>query len=123
MAKYITLSATEYIAPLITAAVMYLLFLLFGQGEDKRNLLLALPFVSVIWYWGVYFIFRIQTKNPSCPEWFFNLAELMVLVVFGLGSVSFGFQFIVNMAHNFAPTLCPAIITWSAVALVHGKRK
>lgn len=111
------------IAPLVTAAVMYLLFLLFGQGEDKVNLLLELLLVSVIWYWGVYFIFWIQTKNSSCPEWFLDWSELLALAVFGLGAVNFGVQFLFHMAGNFAPSLCPAIITWSAIALVHGKRK
>lgn len=110
------------IAPLVTAVVMYLLFVLFGHVENKLNWVLMVPVVSVIWYWGVYFIFRIQTKNSSCPGWFFDLVELTVLAVFGLGAVSFGLQFLVNMSHNFAPSLCPAIITWSAVALVHGKR-
>lgn len=111
------------IVPLVTAAVMYLLFVLFGQGADKMELLLVVPFVSVFWYGGVYFIFWIQTKNPACLEWFFDFAELMALVVFGLGSVSFGLQFLVNMANNFVFSLCPGIITWSAIALVHGKRK
>ena len=111
------------VAPLLTAALMYLLYVLFGQAEDKANWLIKTPIISLIAYGGVYFVLWLQIKNPACPEGFLNFMELMALLVFGLGAVIFGVQFFMNIASGFTPTLCIAIISWSAVALVHGKRK
>lgn len=111
------------IVPIITAAVMYLLFVLFGQVEDKINWIWMIPIFSAICYGSGYFVLWIQLKNPFCSDWFLDLAELLCLAVFGLGAVSFMLRFLVNMATGFVPMLCPAILTWSAVALVDGKRK
>lgn len=121
--RIFTYRKAAIIAPLVTAAVVYLLFALFGQAADKMAWILLIPVVTAFWYGGVCLVFWVQIKNPSCPGWFLDLVELLVLAVFGLGAVSFGLRFLVNMAHNFTPTLCPGIITWSAIALIHGKRK
>lgn len=110
------------IAPLITAVVMYLLFVLFGQGEDKQALVLAIPVYSALCYGATFVVFWLQVKNPVCPDWFLDFVELMCLAVFGVGAVVFILRFFVNMDTGFAPTLCPCILTWSAVALVEGKR-
>lgn len=109
--------------PLITAAALYLLFLLFGQDVNKQNLLLIVPIVSIVWYWGVYLVLHIQVNNTSCPDWFLDLIELLSLAVFGIGSLVGCLQYFTNIAGNFPPFLCPSIITWSAIALLHGKRK
>ena len=109
--------------PLVTAAAMYLLFVLFGQGENKMEWLILVPLVSLFWYWGVYFVFWIQLKNPMCPEKFLDFVELTALLFFGAGAVWFMLIFLLNPATGFIPTLCPAIITWSSIALLHGKRQ
>lgn len=110
------------VAPLITAGVMYLLYVLFGQGNDKVNWLIMTPIISLIAYVSVYFVLWLQIKNPSCPQGFLNFLEWMVLLVFGLGAVVFGVQFLMNLESGFTPALCVEIVSWSAIALVHGKR-
>lgn len=111
------------IAPLVTAVVMYLLFVLFGQVENKLNWVLMVPVGSVIWYGALYFALRILVKFPSCPAWLLDILELAALAVYGYGAVSLGVQFLMNMALNFEPSFCTSIISWSAIALFHGKRK
>lgn len=111
------------VVPLVTATVVFLLYVLFGQAEDKVNWLIMTPIISLIAYAGVYFVLWLQIKNPSCSEGFLNFMELMVVLVFGLGAVIFGVQFLMNLASGFTPALCIGIISWSAVALAHGKRK
>ena len=110
------------VAPMIAAAVFYLLFVLFGQIDDKLNWMWLIPFISALWYGGVYFVFWIQMRNPLCPDGFLDFFELACFAAFGIASVFFAFRFFVNMAGGFAPTLCPAIITLSVVALVDKKR-
>ena len=121
--KMLANRSVAIVAPLVTAALMYLLYVLFGQAEDKANWLIMTPIISLIAYVGIYFVLWLQIKNPSCTEGFLNFLELMVLLVFGLGAVIFGVQFLMNLASGFTPSLCIGIISWSAIALVHGKRK
>lgn len=49
--------------PILFATALYLLFLLFGSAEDKRELLLSTPIVTVIWLFGVFLLVFIQVKK------------------------------------------------------------
>ena len=110
------------VAPIICAAVFYLLFVLFGQVEDKLNWMWLVPVVSVLWYGGAYFVFWIQIKNPLCSDGFLDFFELVCLFVFGISAVLFSLRFLLNMAGGFVPSLCPGVLTLSVVALVDKKR-
>lgn len=108
--------------PLVIAAALYVLFVLFGQAEDKMQLLWGAPLMAVIWYLGVCFVLGFQTKNPFGSEKLLDFMELAMLLFFGFGAAVFTLRFLVNMAYGFAPTLCGTVVTWSAVTLVHGRR-
>ncbi len=110
------------VAPIIAAAVFYLLFVLFGQVDDKLNWMWSIPVVSVLWYGGAYFVFWIQIKNPLCSDGFLDFFELVCLFVFGFGAVLLALRFLLNIADGFAPSLCPGILSLSVVALVDKKR-
>lgn len=112
----------SFVIPLSLALLMYLLFIIFSPSPNKAESIIMTPILSIVWFFGVYFIFLLQIKNPSCPEWFLNLFELLATVIFTIlfimGTVSFfttGFQ-------NFNLQICFGCVTYSAIALAHSKR-
>ena len=112
----------SFVIPLSLALLMYLLFIIFSPSPNKAELIIMTPILSIVWLFGVYFIFLLQIKNPSCPEWFLNSFELLATIIFTflfiMGTVSFfttGFQ-------NFNLQICFGCVTYSAIALAHSKR-
>ena len=111
------------IIPILISAVMYLLFVLVGEAEDKTNLIIATPIVSVIWFFGSFLVVYVQVRNPSCPERFLNICEFIAAVMFGIFGLAHIVLFIIGGFQNFNPSICIGIITYSAVAWAHSKRK
>ena len=108
--------------PLLSAAAVYLLFLLFGMSDEKINILLRTPFLSAFWFFGCFFIVFVQVKNSSCPEWFLNLAELLFTIVPGIYSVIGAVFFVISGFQNFNEGMCLGMVTYSAVCWAHSKR-
>ena len=48
------------IIPMAIALLMYLLFILFGTAEDKTNLMIVTPIVSVIGFFGIFLVVFIK---------------------------------------------------------------
>lgn len=109
--------------PIIAAAVAYLLFVLFGKGEDKWELVIITPIICAFWYFGVFFIVFMQVKNPRRPEWFLNFFELMAAVTFTVFGFIDAISFVLSGFQNFSPTICAGIVTYSSISWVHGKRE
>ena len=104
--------------PILIATVLYLLFIMFGMAEDKTNLIITTPIVSVVVFFGVFTLVLVQIKNTLCPEWFLNLFEFLLVVFAVVQTISFvmsGFQ-------NFTPMLCLGPVIFSAVSWAHSKR-
>ena len=110
------------IIPITTALFMYLLFVFFGTAEDKTNMIIMTPVVSVFWFFGVFFIIFIQVKNPSCPEWFLNIFELSATIFFGIYAITGIVSFLFGGFQNFNYGLCLGLVTYSAVSWAHSKR-
>ena len=108
--------------PIIFAALVYLLFLLFGTVEDKNELLIATPVATVFWLFGSFLVVFVQVKNPICPEWFLNFCELMAVVVFTVFGLIEAISFVISGFQNFSPLICASIITYSSISLAHNKR-
>ena len=92
--------------PLLAAAVVYLLFLFFTKAEDKARMALMTPFLSFLWFWGIFLIINIQVKNTVCPEWLLNLVEFLAAVLFGIGSILGIVSFVVSGFQNYNFSLC-----------------
>ena len=110
------------IIPILTAAVMYILFLLFGGPEQKLFLAIAAPAMSAIWYAGVYFILYFQVKNPMCSSKALDLFMLIPTLLFGLSAVSLLITFLSDLQYGFTIGLMLTLVTWSAISLVFSKR-
>ena len=108
--------------PIAFATLVYLLFLLFGTAEDKNELLISTPIVTLLWLFGIFFIVFVQVKNPRCPEWFLNFAELMSVVIFALSGFIEVISFVISGFQNFSPLICLGIITYSSISWAHNKR-
>ena len=110
------------IIPMAIALLMYLLFILFGTSEDKINLMIITPIVSVIGFFGVFLVVFIQVKNSMCPKWFLNLFELMVTIIFGIYAIIGTLSFIISGFQNFNAGICIGLVTYSAISWAHSKR-
>ena len=110
------------VIPILASALLYLLFIIFGVAEDKTNIIIATPIVSVIWFFGAFLVVYVQVKNKSCPEGFLNFFEFMVTVVFGIFSVALAISFIISGFKSFSPLICAGLITYASVSWAHSKR-
>ena len=108
--------------PILIAMLVYLLFILFSNMDNKINSIIALPIISAFWYFGSFLVIYIQVKNTMCPEWFLNLFELMVTVGFGVYAISSMVQFIISGFQNLDYGLCLGLLTYSSVCWAHNKR-
>lgn len=111
------------IIPIAIAAATYLLYLIFGEGEEKVFLLIASPIMSLIAFAGVYGIVSFQMKNPHCSEGFLNGGLLMLTVVFGFSAVGLLISFLTNMQYGFAFSLPMVLSVVSGISLAYGQRK
>jgi hypothetical protein len=110
------------IIPTAIALLMYLLFILFGTAEDKTNLMITTPIVSVFGFFGVFLLLFVQVKNPMCPEWFLNLFELLAAILFGIYAIVGVISFVVSGFQNFDEGMCLYLVTYSAISWAHSKR-
>ena len=108
--------------PLALAGLFYLLFVLFGIEQDKLNTVIATPVVSTVWFFGVNFIIYIQVKRESCHDWFIDVFELLITIVFGIYTIIGIWTFISSGLHSFNMSICLGLVTYSAIAWAHSKR-
>ena len=110
--------------PIISAAVIYLLFVLFGTGDDKWELVIITPIVCAFWYFGVFLVVFMQVKNPMCPEGFLNFAELLFVFCFTAYSIigTLGFIF-GGCQSSIASVICAAMVSYSSISWAHSKRE
>ena len=112
----------SFIVPIAIALLMYMLFILFGRAEDKTDLMIVTPIVSVIGFFGIFLVVFVQVKNPICPEWFLNLGELLFAIGLGSFAVIRIVSFVISGFQNFDIVICLGLITYSAISWVHSKR-
>lgn len=108
--------------PILIATGLYLLFIVFGMAEDKTNLIISTPILSVVGFFGVFAVVLVQVKNALCPAWFLNLLECLVVVMVGVYFLIGTVAFIISGFQNFTPMLCLGPVTFSAVSWAHSKR-
>lgn len=111
------------IVPVIVAAAMYLLFLIFGSAEMKAELGLLTPFIAFVAYWGIFFVVWVQVRNPMCPAGYLNFCLLLFTFFFTSGSLMIIVPFLADMSNGFSPMCCVGPLAWSALSLAHSKRK
>lgn len=109
--------------PVLSALVVYILFILFGNVEDKIRIVAITPILSAIWFFGVFLILYIQVKNTACPEWFLNLIELSLFVFSEAYALIGTVLFLIGGLQNFNPGLCMSMVAGSSIAWVHSKRQ
>ncbi len=110
------------IVPMAISLLMYLLFIFFGKAEDKANLMIITPIVSVICFFGVFLVTFVQVKNSMCPEWFLNLFELLATIIFGIYAIIGVVSFIISGFQNFNVGICLGFVVYSAISMAHNKR-
>ena len=110
------------VIPMTIAFLMYLLFVFFGNAEDRISLLIVTPILSVLCFFGVSLGIFVQVKNPLCPKWFANLFELLAAIAFGMDAIVGVVSFAVSGFQNYHIGTCLALIGYSAISWVHSKR-
>ena len=108
--------------PWILAAAIYLLFVVSGGAKNDLKMLWLTPFVTAVWFLGVYGVLRFQIKHTLPPAWMTNAFELLVILVFCGFSVVEAVLFVTEGFREFNIGICPGMVTYSAVAWAHSKR-
>jgi len=108
--------------PIFISSLLYFLFVFFGTGENKVNLLIVTPIISVLWFFGSFFVVYFQVKNKNCPESFLNFLELSATFIFVLYSVFGAVSVVLSGFQDFSPITCAGMLTYASMALAHGKR-
>lgn len=111
------------VVPLLCAALVYLVFILFGEGTDKLQVIGIVPVVCSFIFGGMFLILYIQVKNPLCPDAFLDFGELFFLTFFSLVTIPNIVMFFINVKEGFTVSSLFGFIIWSAVSVVHNKRK
>ena len=109
--------------PFIIAAIALILAVAFGNPDSIIKTILTGLLISATWFFGVYFILLIQVKNPSCPDWLLNVFELVAIIIFGIYAIIHLILFIISGFSSFNIGICLGLVTYSATAWAHSKRK
>ncbi len=109
--------------PFIIAAIALILAIVFGNPDSIIKTILTALLISATWFFGVYFILLIQVKNPSCPNWLLNIFELAAVVVLGIYAIIHLIIFVMSGFRSFNIGICLGLVTYSATAWAHSKRK
>lgn len=109
--------------PLIISAIALILAIIYGNPASIIKTILTGIIISSFWFFGVYFMLLIQVKNPSCPDWFLNIFELVAIAIFGIYAIIYLIKFIISGFSSFNIGICLGLVTYSATAWAHSKRK
>ncbi len=111
------------IIPMCINIIMLLLCILFTDLASKLDTLLNALLISSFCFFGIYFLLLIQIKNSSCPDWFLNLFEILIIFVTGIYTIIGTINFFVTGFKVFNFSICFGLVTYSATAWAHSKRK
>ena len=109
--------------PWLFVALLYSVFLIYGEGPDKATLAVVFPIVCALAWGSFYFIVYIQVKNPFCPAKFLDFFELFCLAFFSISTIPNIIMFLLNVKEEFTAASCLGFVIWSAVSVAHNKRK
>ena len=104
------------------ALVCFLLFVLFGESEQKSQMLLSVAVVTPIVFFGVCMVIWIQIKNPMCPSGFLDFVELMFLVVMIIGLITQTISFIIDIRHGYTVSQSMISSALCGLTFIHSKR-
>lgn len=111
------------LGPLVLAAAVLLLFLIFGQTPDKMILIQKTLIASVFMYFGTLLVLGIQIFNSMCSPGFMDGSILFLTSFLGLASV---FTLVTDLLHlndGFDPGHAVPFVMLSAIALIQSRRK
>ena len=101
----VTKSTIIIVAYALFAAVLWTLFLLFGDDPEKTKILILAPVIAVILYGFVRLLFFIFKKNPMTPDIYIDLISIVLLAVSGLSLGTVLLNFIVYFPNGFFPSI------------------
>ena len=108
--------------PILISASLYLLFIIFGVAEDKKNIIIATPIAAAFWFFGAFLVVYVQVKNKNCPEGFLNLVEFVAVLFFGIYSIVDAISVVISGFQSFTPITAAGLLTYASIALAHRKR-
>ena len=108
--------------PILISASLYLLFIIFGVAEDKKNIIIATPIAVAFWFFGAFLVVYVQVKNKRCPEGFLNFIEFMATLCFGIYSIVDAISVVTSGFQSFTPITAAGLLTYASIAWAHSKR-
>lgn len=108
--------------PIIISIILYLLFVLFGSCDEKNSLIIIVPIISIIWYFGSFLVIYVQVKNPMCPKRFLDFFEIILSFMSIFAAIISIVSFFVSGMKDFTPLTTVSYLTCSSISWAHGKR-
>ena len=98
-------STVIIVAYALFAAVLWTLFLLFGDDPEKTKILILAPISAAMVYGFIRFVFFIFKNNPMAPSIYYDLISIFILATSVLTLVMFLCDFIVYFPNGFFPSI------------------
>jgi hypothetical protein len=111
------------LGPLALGAVVYALFLVFGENPDKVILAWVAPILAAVEYGIVFFVFGFPMRNLFGKPDVMDNAVLFFTVGFAVGIVTTVLPFLADLKMGFTVECVGSCTNLSALALIQSKRK
>lgn len=85
-------------------AVLWLLFLIFGNNPDKMFVLIATPLISIFLYGFIRFSFLFLEKNPLAPSAFIDFGVTSFLFIMAFTWFNMIYYFMIDFPNAFYPS-------------------
>ena len=101
----VTKSTVTIVAYALFAAVLWTLFLLFGDDPEKTKILILAPVIAAVIYGFIRLLFFIFKKNPMAPDIYIDLISIVFLAMSALTLGTILMNFIVLFPNGFSPII------------------
>ena len=98
-------STVIIVAYALFAAVLWTLFLLFGDDPEKTKILILAPISAAMVYGFIRLMFFIFKKNPMAPDIYIDLISIVFLAMSALTLGTILMNFIVLFPNGFSPII------------------
>lgn len=98
-------STVIIVAYALFAAVLWTLFLLFGDDPEKTKILILAPVIAAVIYGFIRLLFFIFKKNPMAPDIYIDLISIVFLAMSALTLGTILMNFIVLFPNGFSPII------------------
>ena len=104
------------------SVLLWALFLVFGNSEDKIRISVISFFISAIVYFFLRFGFRIIVKNPIAPSKYVDILFVFLTACFALGFLMLVITYFFDFPNMFSPSFACVVAAFAGMTKSLKKR-